>query len=69
MPSPAPRRWLYALPILSYVVALLALRMHLPTGDTLALVVAVLAGALSVGSGVVLVLRHRVTPGRVSSDG
>ena len=69
MPSPAARRWMFALPICLYLLALLALRLHLPTGATAPLVVALLAGVLAVGSGVALVLRHRVTLGRVSSRG
>lgn len=67
MPMPAARRWMFALPILLYVVALLALRMHLPTGDALPLIIALLAGGSAVVAGVVLVRRHRVTPDPLSS--
>jgi hypothetical protein len=60
---------MFALPICLYLVALLALRLHLPTGETTPLVVALLAGLLAVGSGVGLVMRHRVPLERVSSRG
>ncbi len=69
MPLPTARRWLLIAPILLYVVALLALRMHLPTGEPASLVVAVLAGGLAIAAGVALVRRHRISPGRLSSRG
>ena len=69
MPTPSTRRWVLALPIILYLVALGALRMHLPTGDAVPLVIALLAGALAFGVGAKLVLRHRVEPARLSSRG
>ena len=62
------RRWLFVAPILLYVVALFALRIHLlSTDDAVPLVVALVFGGLAVGLGVRLVLTHRVTAQRLSS--
>jgi len=71
MPLPFTRRLPLALPILFYLLALVALRMHmhLPSGDTPLLIVALLAGLLGIGIGVGLVLRHRITLRDVSSSG
>jgi hypothetical protein len=57
----------FVLPILFYLLALAALWLHLPTDDTLLLIVAVLAGAVGLGSGVAVVMHHRATVERVSS--
>lgn len=67
MPLLATRRLSLALPILFYLLALAALRLHLPTGDTPLLVLALLAGLASFGIGACLVWYHHVTLGRVSS--
>ena len=60
MTFPLPRRLPLALPILFYLLALAALRMHLPTGDRPLLIVALLAGLVGIGIAVGLVLHHRV---------
>ncbi|MFK7789406.1 MAG: hypothetical protein AB8C95_07965 [Phycisphaeraceae bacterium] len=57
----------FALPILFYMLALVAMWLHLPTNDVPLLVVSLLAGLLGIGIGVVLVLHHRVAIDRVSS--
>jgi len=69
MPAPLTRRLSLALPILFYVLGLVALRLHLPTGDRAMLVVALLAGLVGVGIGVALVMHQRVELGRLSSHG
>ena len=67
MPLSMTHRVSFALPILFYLLALAALWLHLPTEDTPLLIVAVLAGAIGIGSGVALVLHHRVEIKPVSS--
>ena len=67
MPLPMTRRLSLALPILFYLLALVALRMHLPTGDGPLLIVALLAGLLGVGACAGLVMHHRSAVRRVSS--
>ena len=67
MPLSKTHRVSFALPILFYLLALVALWLHLPTEDTPMLVVAVLAGALGIGIGVALVRHHNVVIDRVSS--
>jgi hypothetical protein len=57
----------FALPILFYLLALAALWLYLPTDDLPLLVVALLAGGLGIGSGVAVVLHHRVEIKPVSS--
>lgn len=69
MPFSLTRRVSLALPILFYLLALCALWMHLSTGDTPMLIVALLAGLAGIGAGVVLVLHQRSTLGRLSSGG
>lgn len=67
MPFSMTRRISFTLPILFYLLALVALWMHLPTEDGPLLVVAMLAGALGIGIGVALVRHHNVAIDRVSS--
>lgn len=67
MPLSLTHRVSFALPILFYMLALVALWLHLPTDDTPMLVVALLAGALGIGIGVALVIHHRVEIKPVSS--
>ena len=67
MPVPMTRRISLALPILFYLLALAALRMHLPTGDGPMLVLALLAGLLAIGIGAALVVHDRAPLSRVSS--
>lgn len=67
MPLPMTQRISFALPILFYLLALVALWLHLPTADTPLLIVAVLAGVLGIGIGVALVRHHNVVIDRVSS--
>lgn len=67
MPLPMTHRISFALPILFYLLALVALWLHLPTEDGPLLVVAVLAGALGIGIGVAVVRHHNVVIDRVSS--
>ncbi|MEM9348293.1 MAG: hypothetical protein AAGB26_16920 [Planctomycetota bacterium] len=67
MPLPLTRRISVALPILFYLLALVALRLHLPTDDMPLLIVALLAGAACIGTGVALVLHQRAAVERVSS--
>ncbi|MGB0769060.1 MAG: hypothetical protein ACPGYV_15295 [Phycisphaeraceae bacterium] len=67
MPFPVARRLPLVLPILFYGLALIALRLHLPTGDRPLLIVAALAGLVAVGIGVMVVRHHRVSVERVSS--
>ena len=67
MPLSTTRRISFALPILFYLLALVALWLHLPTEDGPMLVVAMLAGALGIGIGVALVRHHNVAFDRVSS--
>lgn len=67
MPLSMTHRISIALPILFYLLALVALWLHWPTADGPLLVVAVLAGALGIGIGMVLVRYHNVAIGRVSS--
>lgn len=64
---PLTRRVSLALPILFYLLALVALWLHLRTQDTPLLIVALLAGLAGVGSGVALVLHQRAAVGRLSS--
>lgn len=68
MPLSMTQRISFALPILFYLLALVALWLHLPTEDTPLLVVAVLAGVLGIGIGVALVRHHNVAIDRVSSQ-
>lgn len=67
MPLSLTHRVSFALPILFYLLALVALWLYLPTEDVPLLVVALLAGVLGIGIGVALVLHHRVAIDRVSS--
>lgn len=67
MPLTMTHRVSFALPILFYLLALVAFWLHLPTRDTPLLVVAVLAGVLGIGIGVALVRHHNVVIDRVSS--
>lgn len=64
---PMTRRLSLALPILFYLLALAALRAHLPTGDTPMLVVALLAGLVGLGIGFGLVQQQRAAVVRVCS--
>ncbi len=61
------RRISFVLPILFYLLSLVALWLHLPTEDGPLLVVAMLAGLLAIGIGVAVVRHHNVTIDRVSS--
>lgn len=67
MAMPLTHRISFALPILFYLLALVALWLHLPTDDTPLLIVALLAGVLGIGIGVALVRHHNVAIDRVSS--
>ena len=60
MPLSMTHRVSFALPILFYLLALAALRMHLPTGDRPLLIVALLARLVGIGIAVALVRHHRV---------
>lgn len=62
MPSPhAHRRFAYLLLILCFGLGLLALRLHLLSGDVPLLALAALAGLASIGLGVGMVLNNRVS--------
>ena len=65
MPLTLTHRVSFALPILFYLLSLVALWLHLPTEDVPLLIVAMLAGALGIGIGVAVVLHHRVAIDRV----
>ncbi|MBX2850812.1 MAG: hypothetical protein KTR15_03590 [Phycisphaeraceae bacterium] len=67
MPLSMTHRVSFALPILFYLLALVAFWLYLPTDDVPLLVVALLAGGLGIGSAVALVLHHRVEIKPVSS--
>lgn len=67
MPLSMTHRVSFALPILFYMLALVAMWLHLPTRDVPLLVVSLLAGVLGIGIGVAVVLHHRVAIDRVSS--
>lgn len=61
MPSPhAQRRFAYLLLILCFGLGLLALRLHLLSGDVPLLALAALAGLASLGLGVGMVMNNRV---------
>lgn len=68
MPAPVTRRLSLALPILFYLLSLVALRLHLPTGDTPLLLLAVAAGLASLLVGAALVLHQRATLGRALNN-